>query len=54
VGEHSRIKEGMISKSAWEGKVKGRGPDDLQGDKFGGLNTVVDAIIRIPELRAGS
>jgi hypothetical protein len=30
------MKEVMISKNAWEGKVKGRGPDDLQGDKFGG------------------
>ena len=47
----SKRKRVTISKNARKGRAKGQGFDDLQEGEFEELSTIVEAIIRFPELR---
>ena len=49
-----KTKKVAILTSTREGGTKGQGFDDLQEDEFEELDVIIDAIIRLPELRTES
>ena len=48
------MKQVAILKNVREGKVEGFSFDDFREDVFGGLNTTIDAVTWITELRTES